>query len=152
MLNNKELCDLYRSAGIVVTCVGLNDRGSISVKGHRRATASKPALGPTQPHIPWIPGSITGICLPGLEAGHSFHLVPGLKMPARGSICHAQPVLHKITHLYGADISQYCIWGVARGSALRLQQLQVWRADSCCCSPSAIRTQDTGAVLGREAV
>jgi hypothetical protein len=36
------------------------------------SSASTPALGPTQPPIQWVPGSLTlGVKLPGREADHS---------------------------------------------------------------------------------
>jgi hypothetical protein len=55
---------------------GLDDGGSIPGRGNDRiflfATASRPALGPTQPPIQWLPGALSlGIKRLGREAAHS---------------------------------------------------------------------------------
>jgi len=56
---------------------GLHDRGSIPYRSNdgiflSSPTASKPALGPTQPPIQWVPGPISlRIKRPGNEADHS---------------------------------------------------------------------------------
>jgi hypothetical protein len=51
---------------------GLDGRGSIPDKGNVLlfSTESRPALGPTQPPIQWIPGTLSAeIKRPGREAG-----------------------------------------------------------------------------------
>jgi len=49
---------------------GLDDRRSISHMG-LLGTASRLALGPTQPLIQWVPGSLTpAVKWPGREADH----------------------------------------------------------------------------------
>jgi hypothetical protein len=52
---------------------GLDDRGFESRKSSEFfTTAYKPALGPTQPPIQWVPGAFSlGIKLPEREADHS---------------------------------------------------------------------------------
>jgi hypothetical protein len=64
-----KLCD--SSVGMA-TGYGLDDRGSIP--GGRIflfATASRPALGLTQPPIRWVPTALfVGVKLPGREADH----------------------------------------------------------------------------------
>jgi hypothetical protein len=43
------------------------------------AAASRPALGPSQPPVQWIPGVLSpGVKRPGRDADHSPHLVPRL--------------------------------------------------------------------------
>jgi hypothetical protein len=53
----------------------LNDRGFESLQGVRIylfITASRPALGPTQPRIEWVPVAVSlGVKRPGREANHS---------------------------------------------------------------------------------
>jgi hypothetical protein len=44
-------------------------------------TATRPALGPTQPHIQWVPGTLSpGVKRQGYEADHSLHLAPRSRM------------------------------------------------------------------------
>jgi hypothetical protein len=79
---------VFRSRGSSVSIVsdyGLDDRGSIPDRGQRiflLASASKSALGPTQPPVQWVPGVLS----PGLKRGRGVtlithpHLVPRLSM------------------------------------------------------------------------
>jgi hypothetical protein len=48
----------------------------------RLVSASRPALGPAQTPVQWAPGDPFpgGKALPGLDADHSRHLVPGSRM------------------------------------------------------------------------
>jgi hypothetical protein len=57
------------SAGIAAGYT-LDDRGSISGRGKifLCSTASRPALGPIQPHLQWIPGAKR----PKYESNHSY--------------------------------------------------------------------------------
>jgi hypothetical protein len=59
----------------IATGYGLDDRG-VGVRvpfGSRIVpTSSSPALGPTQPPIEWVPGTVSsGVKRPGREADHS---------------------------------------------------------------------------------
>jgi hypothetical protein len=72
------------SVGIVLG-YGLDDRGS-RVRFPAGAwnflfdTASRNALGPTQPPIQWIPGALSlGVKRPGREADNFLHLAPRSK-------------------------------------------------------------------------
>jgi hypothetical protein len=58
----------------------MDDRGSFPEGSKREfllfAATSRPALGPTQPPIQWVPGALSlGKKRPGWEAGHSPPLV-----------------------------------------------------------------------------
>jgi hypothetical protein len=68
----------------IVTDYGLNERDSISDRGRGffLVSASRPALGPTQPPVQWVPGVLS----PGIKRGRGVmltthpHLVPRLRM------------------------------------------------------------------------
>jgi hypothetical protein len=69
----------------VVVRVNVGDRGSIPGKGERifsLASVSRPALGPTQPTVQWVPGVLS----PGLKRDRGVtlithpHLVPRSRM------------------------------------------------------------------------
>jgi hypothetical protein len=73
------------SSGSTVSDYGLNDRGSIPDRGRRfffLVSASRSALGLTQPPIQWVPGVLS----PGIKRGRGVtltthpHLVPRLSM------------------------------------------------------------------------
>jgi hypothetical protein len=61
----------------IATGYGLDDRGVGSsnpgrVKNFVFSTSSRPALGPTQSPIQWVPGALSpGVKRPGREADHS---------------------------------------------------------------------------------
>jgi hypothetical protein len=85
-----EIYISHGSSGSIVSDYGLDDR-AIEVRprqGQRiflLAPASRPALGPTQPPIQWVPGVFS----PGVKCGQGvmltthFHLVPRLSMSRR---------------------------------------------------------------------
>jgi hypothetical protein len=68
---------------VVVVAGRADDQGSIP--GGRLGiflfdTASRPILGPTQPHIQWVPGALLlGVKRPGRELTTDLHLVPRSK-------------------------------------------------------------------------
>jgi hypothetical protein len=70
------------SSGSIVSDYGLDDRaiGVRSPQGQRifpLASVSRPALGPTQPPVRWVPGVLSpGQSAAGRDADHSPHLVP----------------------------------------------------------------------------
>jgi hypothetical protein len=69
--------DGWISDGVVgiATGYGLDDRESELSPGRIKnilVTSSRPVLGPTQPPIQWVPGTLfPGVKRPGLEADHS---------------------------------------------------------------------------------
>jgi hypothetical protein len=79
---------IFRSRGSSVSIVsdyGLDDRDSIPDRGRGFfffVSASRPALGPTQPPIQWVPGVLS----PKVKRGRGMtltthpHLVPRLRM------------------------------------------------------------------------
>jgi hypothetical protein len=72
ILNCLTILSWDSSVGIAVGC-GLDSQGSIPGRGKifLFSTASRPALGPTQPPIQWVPGVISlGVKQPGHEADY----------------------------------------------------------------------------------
>jgi hypothetical protein len=69
------------SSGSIVSDYGLDDRaiGVRSLAGAKDfSSILRPALGPTQPPVQWVPGVLSpGVkARPGRDADHSPHLVP----------------------------------------------------------------------------
>jgi hypothetical protein len=75
------------SSGSVVSDYGLDDRAirvrsPAGAKGFPLSSVSRPALGPTQPPVQWVPGVLS----PGLKCGRNVmltthpHLVPRSRM------------------------------------------------------------------------
>jgi hypothetical protein len=66
----------------IVSGYGLGDQGSIPGRGERifpLAIVSRPALGPTQPPIQWVPGVLS----PGLKRGRGVTLTTHPKLAKR---------------------------------------------------------------------
>jgi hypothetical protein len=56
--------------GWTIVVLGFDSRRGLGILLF--ATASRPALGPTQPHIQWVPGALSlGVKQQGCEADHS---------------------------------------------------------------------------------
>jgi hypothetical protein len=59
----------------IANCCGLDDRGvgvEVPIESRISSTASRPALGSTQPPIQWVKGALSpGIKRPGREFDHS---------------------------------------------------------------------------------
>jgi hypothetical protein len=80
---------------------GLDDRWFESGQGLGifLVTVSRPALGPTQPPIQWLPGALSlGVKRPGREADHSFP--PSVETKNAWSYSSTPPV-----RLYGVILS-----------------------------------------------
>jgi len=73
----KDLPGINSSVGIA-TRYGLDGPGIESRWGRDFPYPSRPALGPTQPPIQWVPGSFPGVKRPGRGLDHP-HLAPRLK-------------------------------------------------------------------------
>jgi len=61
------------------TRYGLDGPGIESRWGREFSHLSRPALGPTQPPIQWVPGVSWGVKRPGCGVDHPPHLAPMLK-------------------------------------------------------------------------
>jgi hypothetical protein len=82
--DQKSVCIITVSRGSPVSTVsdyGLEDRGSIPDRG-RGSSASKPALGPAQPPVQWVPGVLSPVVKRdrGVMLTTHPHLVPRLRM------------------------------------------------------------------------
>jgi hypothetical protein len=70
------------ATGCTIGVLGFNSRRGLGIF---LFTASRTALGPTQPPIQWVAGALSlGVKRPGREANHSPHLVP--RSRKRGTI------------------------------------------------------------------
>jgi hypothetical protein len=80
----ESLCDAFTTA-CRVSSVGIETRygleGAVieSRWGRDFPHLSRPALGPTQPAVQWVPGHFPGVNRPGRGADHPPDLVPRLK-------------------------------------------------------------------------
>jgi hypothetical protein len=74
-------CEPDNSLG-VVSVYGLDDRGSIPGRDERfipLTSVSRPALGPTQPPVHWVPGVLS----PGVKRGRGVTLITHLLLAQR---------------------------------------------------------------------
>jgi hypothetical protein len=80
---------------------GLNDRRFESRQKlgiFLLTTASRPAVGPIQPPIQWVPGALyLGVKRPGREADYSF--------PSRADVEWVELYFHSPTRLHGVVLS-----------------------------------------------
>jgi hypothetical protein len=81
---------------------GLDGRGSIPDRGRGffpLTSAPRPALGPTQPPVQWVPGALS----PGVNRGRGVMLtthpllVPRLRKSRRCTSCHTDAPLWSVT-------------------------------------------------------
>jgi hypothetical protein len=63
----------------IATCYGLDGAGIELRSGRNFPHPSRPALGPTQSPIKWIPGHFPEIKRPGRATGYAPYLAPRLK-------------------------------------------------------------------------
>jgi hypothetical protein len=100
----KSLNKSHHSSVGMALGYGLNDRGSrvqfpAEAGNFLFTTASRTALGPTQPSIQWIPGALSlGVKRPGREADHS--------PPSTAEVKEwVELYLHSPVHLHGVVLS-----------------------------------------------
>jgi hypothetical protein len=71
----RDMCRQKKKLLGIAAGYGLDDRGvgvRVPVGSRIFSTSSRPALGPTQPPIQWVPGALSpSVKRPGREADHS---------------------------------------------------------------------------------